>query len=663
MQLSNDCLKSMCTIAIGATALASGFAGVSIAAGAMEIMTASGHLALDLRKEQQKEFDALERQVRKKVERDYKVWLRHECGNDWAKRADVNAALAQLDDALHRTRPTVADMVNAAHNPVLLVDTLIERLPESSLYRSEQVASGVFAAIITGLHGLARTDEKLKPLFDTLSWQKALTALEELKDGQTNIRAEISELKRELHTKHGIPIENLEKLFVAAQHQFPNGDYVAAVNRAVEAIIARDNEPVNVGNLGDDLQKLIEEARHAFRQTADVQQATESFDEIFQNTEGQMLRAAALAAEKAGMFAAVFRFDDAIRHFELAARYNPDDAWPRFEVGDIRLSRGNLSAALAEYEEGKAVAERTGNERDLSVSHNKIGDMEVARGDAESALAAYQAGLVIAEKLAAQDPTNTEWQRDLSVSHNKIGDMEVARGDAESALAAYQAGLAIAEKLAAQDPTNTQWQRDLSVSHERIGDVEVERGDGDAALAAYQASLAIREKLAAQGSTNAGRQRDLSISHNKIGDVERARGNTEAALASYQAGLVIADKLAAQDPTNTEWQRDLSVSHNKIGDMEVARGNSEAAFAAYQAGLAISEKLAGQDPTNSGWQYDLFVSYWRMADMEPDPSKQIKHLTAGLERLEALHAENRLLPIHVEWIEKTKDRINSIRDE
>ena len=90
--------------------------------------------------------------------------------------------------------------------------------------------------------------------------------------------------------------------------------------------------------------------------------------------------------------------------------------------------------------------------------------MQSARGNLEAALKAYQDGLAIREKLAAQDPSNTEWQRDLSVSFDRIGDVQSAQGNLEAALQAYQDGLAMAEKLAAQDRSNAGWQRDLIVS-------------------------------------------------------------------------------------------------------------------------------------------------------------------------------------------------------
>jgi tetratricopeptide (TPR) repeat protein len=59
----------------------------------------------------------------------------------------------------------------------------------------------------------------------------------------------------------------------------------------------------------------------------------------------------------------------------------------------------------------------------------------------------YRAGLAIRERLAAADPTNTEWQRDLSVSRNHLGAVAAAAGDLAGAAEHYRAGLAIVRRL------------------------------------------------------------------------------------------------------------------------------------------------------------------------------------------------------------------------
>ncbi len=102
------------------------------------------------------------------------------------------------------------------------------------------------------------------------------------------------------------------------------------------------------------------------------------------------------------------------------------------------------------------------------MSWNKIGDVRRAQGDLAGALSAYADGLEIAQKLAARDPSQTEWQRDLSVSWNKIGDVRRAQGDLSGARKHYERALEIIEPLAKKDPSNAQWRSDLEWVRARL---------------------------------------------------------------------------------------------------------------------------------------------------------------------------------------------------
>ena len=113
-----------------------------------------------------------------------------------------------------------------------------------------------------------------------------------------------------------------------------------------------------------------------------------------------------------------------------------------------------------------------GDERERSVALNELGDVRMSQGDLTAALENYRAAMAIRERLAASDPGNAEWQRDLSISHERIGDV-LAEGDLTAALEDYRAAISIRERLAASDPDNAGWQRDLSISHNKIGDVLV----------------------------------------------------------------------------------------------------------------------------------------------------------------------------------------------
>ena len=72
--------------------------------------------------------------------------------------------------------------------------------------------------------------------------------------------------------------------------------------------------------------------------------------------------------------------------------------------------------------------EKSGLQRDLSVTCDRIGDAHAGKGDLDGALASYRRGFEIAEALAQRDAGNHGWQHDLSVSYDRIGDLLRAEG-------------------------------------------------------------------------------------------------------------------------------------------------------------------------------------------------------------------------------------------
>jgi tetratricopeptide (TPR) repeat protein len=143
----------------------------------------------------------------------------------------------------------------------------------------------------------------------------------------------------------------------------------------------------------------------------------------------------------------------------------------------------------------------------------------------------------------------------------------VQQGKLEQALKSYSDSLAIRERLAATDPSNTQWQSDLTWSYMNLGDVLVQQGRLEEALKVYGDSLAVAERLAAADPSNAQSQSNLAVAYNRVGDALTAQGKLEEALKPFRDSLAIAERLAAADPSNAQWQQNLQGSIGSIGDL------------------------------------------------------------------------------------------------
>src|SRR5271166_5276804 len=87
-------------------------------------------------------------------------------------------------------------------------------------------------------------------------------------------------------------------------------------------------------------------------------------------------------------------YDTACAKFLEATRLDPDNPWIWIDLGDLWVSRGSLTEAGKTFRAAMEAAGRSGNERDLSVSHQRIGEVQQAQGDLAAALSSHQAALV-----------------------------------------------------------------------------------------------------------------------------------------------------------------------------------------------------------------------------------------------------------------------------
>lgn len=309
-----------------------------------------------------------------------------------------------------------------------------------------------------------------------------------------------------------------------------------------------------------------------------------------------------------------------------------------FNLGELYVSVGNVSAATRAYEALQAVMERqvadptvdVGHLRDFAITHMKLGNVRETQGDLSAALKHFETSRDILLKVVAKEPNDAEWQSDLAVAYGEIGDALYDQGELMSATQTYNESLTIKERLLAADKENLSRQRDVTTSYDALGTVLRDLGQIDDALSAFNASLDMRKTIFAADPDHFGRQRDLSISYDKVGDMLRDKGDLDGALASYRTGRDIVEKLAARDPNEKQYLRDISVAGDKIGNVLDDQGDLDAALASYRASNEIIIALAASDPENRVWQRDLSVSLEKVADI----LRKQGDLDAGLKNYE-----------------------------
>ena len=106
--------------------------------------------------------------------------------------------------------------------------------------------------------------------------------------------------------------------------------------------------------------------------------------------------------------------------------------------------------------------------RDLSIASDYRAETLLLRGDVAAALTQFQEGQRIAEQLYRIDPENMQAYRDVLVGHNNLGRALMASERHAEAVTEFEAALKIAETLLAGDSQNTQARRDVGRSYYHI---------------------------------------------------------------------------------------------------------------------------------------------------------------------------------------------------
>ena len=291
--------------------------------------------------------------------------------------------------------------------------------------------------------------------------------------------------------------------------------------------------------------------------------------------------------------------------------------------GDIRRDRGDLTGALANYNDALTVQRQLANrdaknfqwQDDLSVTLVRIADVLKLRGDIDSALAKYREALQLREKLAEQDPNNLDFLLDLSWGLEKLGGALYEQGSVAPALEYYKRSLPMRETAVKRDPNNSLWQLWLSSSYSDIGEMLRIEGNFGEALQNLRNGLLIMQKLAGQDPDSADLQQYILRCFYQIGDVLRAQGDVTAALDSYRHTLTIVKALVTKDPSNTAWKRNYAIALEAVGDMLKNEGDYKGADQNYMDALSVRREILSKDSTNSESQSDFARSYREMGDL------------------------------------------------
>jgi serine/threonine-protein kinase len=302
-----------------------------------------------------------------------------------------------------------------------------------------------------------------------------------------------------------------------------------------------------------------------------------------------------------------------------------------YQIGDVRMRRGDLAGAERPLEESLALARQlAARDPDNAERLFGLGQSEFwagyalwERGDPEGALRHFEAYRDVSERLVAREPENLDWRLELAYAHSNLGSVLRKQGDLPGALARFEQALAIEAGLVEEAPDSPHadaWRFELAAAHNSVGATLEELGRLAEAQEHYEADLALRRALVERDPENRRWKEFLGTSEEFLGVLLLARGDP-GARAHLEAARVRFDELVAHDPANGDWRYKQAWSHLWLGRLERAEARPAAARAAWDRAEAIATRLAAEDAKRVDWRQLLGVARLHAAleTAAPDP--------------------------------------------
>jgi tetratricopeptide (TPR) repeat protein len=207
-------------------------------------------------------------------------------------------------------------------------------------------------------------------------------------------------------------------------------------------------------------------------------------------------------------------------------------------------------------------------------------------GKPSEAEAEYRRALEIQEKLAADNPTVTDYRNLLAIAHNNLGSLLSTMGRSPEAAAEHRAAMAIHEKLVADNPKVPDYRNGLATGHTELSQALRRLGQPAEARDTCDQAMAIREALVEEVPKVPMYRSNLAYSYGRRGLARGDMGDPAGAGADARRAMGLWEGLSSR--TGPEWF-DIACVHAALAGLAGRAGSGvSAAEAVTEADAAIT---------------------------------------------------------------------------
>ena len=284
----------------------------------------------------------------------------------------------------------------------------------------------------------------------------------------------------------------------------------------------------------------------------------------------------------------------------------------------------------------------------LAQADVNMGFMQRDSGHPDQAIESFRKALSINQELAQANPSITAFSSNLATCLNNLGDLQRQAGHASGALQAHTRALSIFQKLVDSNPGVIAFQDGLASSHNYIGIVRSQSACPE------RRPPVVREfpwRSARKWLTPSRRTlwflSDLANSHSNIGYLERDTGRPAQAIESFERALEILQKLTIANPAVAHYRSNLALCQINVGQLKQQIGHPAEALQLFRQALALKERLPRHGPESI---YDMACLLSQMSAIaeptagEPMAESPARKISGGLRGALSESLSDRAMP-------------------
>ncbi|MBW8844421.1 MAG: protein kinase [Burkholderiales bacterium] len=326
-------------------------------------------------------------------------------------------------------------------------------------------------------------------------------------------------------------------------------------------------------------------------------------------------------------------------------------------IGRLELldSVGAKSLSFLAEDPHAGPAERLQRAKALTV----IGEVRVSRGDLDAALEPLRAARALLDGDPPELALTAPWRKAQGGAAFWLGQALLLKRDMPSALAALEDYRVASQRWLDALPQDMEAVLELSYAYTNLGSTALDAGRLTDAQAAFTRSIGLKRRalLTLDPARRDAPTAELANSLSFLGKALLWQGQFEAASRTFHEALAEIGPVRQKHAADALWiYREAMLSY-WAGETLLAQGRAVQAHETLSAAAGMLAQATAQDPANKAWQIDRFVV--DLADQEartlagrPGSGAELASLLGRLEQIEQAGGpamQARRLPERARW--------------